>query len=234
MTAMIERDIEREARARRAKFRLALTLACIGAVATAAGFVVGSDRTGDAATGWGVLAGIGFSMIVGGAVYAWTSRPGDQRWRDERPQTRVDRLQASRAWQLWLFPMASLAFLVPGTLAIREILAGEGTFGDYLGVSLPVLYAWVVAAITLGWDHQSRTHRRFLEDELTQALRARAMIAAFGVLMAGATVAFGLGLWRAELGIAALPFALTAAGATAGIRFAWLDREAGRTDDANG
>jgi hypothetical protein len=59
-------------------------------------------------------------------------------------------------------------------------------------------------------------------------LRSRAIAAAFIVLMAGGTVAFGLGLWRTDLGIAALPFILSAAGATAGIRYAWLDREYGK------
>jgi hypothetical protein len=48
--------------------------------------------------------------------------------------------------------------------------------------------------------------------------------------MAGTTIALGLGLWRLETGLIALPFALAAAGATAGLRFAWLDREAGRDD----
>jgi hypothetical protein len=56
------------------------------------------------------------------------------------------------------------------------------------------------------------------------------MVWAFFVLMSGTTIALGLALWRPETGIVAIPFALAAAGATAGLRFAWLDREAGRDD----
>jgi hypothetical protein len=82
----------------------------------------------------------------------------------------------------------------------------------------------------MGWDGGSRKNKRFLEDELTQSLRARSMILAFFVLMAGATVSLGLGLWRAEVGILSLPFVLAAGGASAGLRFAWLFREAGRDD----
>jgi hypothetical protein len=84
------------------------------------------------------------------------------------------------------------------------------------------------AALAMGWDGNSRKNRRYLEDELTEALRARAVVWAFGVLMAGGTVALCVGLWRPEMGVADLPFAMVAAGATAALRFALLDREAGR------
>jgi hypothetical protein len=46
--------------------------------------------------------------------------------------------------------------------------------------------------------------------------------------MTGLTVALGLGLWRPQYGIMALPYVLALGGASAGLRFAWLDREAGR------
>ena len=56
------------------------------------------------------------------------------------------------------------------------------------------------------------------------------IVAAAGALalLGGVTVALGLGLWRAEYGVLALPYVLALGGASAGLRFAWLDREAGR------
>jgi hypothetical protein len=39
-----------------------------------------------------------------------------------------------------------------------------------------------------------------------------------------------VGLWRPEVGILTLPFVLAAGGASAGLRFAWLFREAGRDE----
>lgn len=228
MTAMDDRELDKEARARRGKFVAALATVGVGAIMAGAGFAVGSAKTGDDATSWGVLAGVGAGVAVGGAIIAWIKRPGATGWRTETEPLKRDRLQAQRARQLWIFPLVTLAFLVQSTLSMQDILAGRGSWADYLGAVLPVLYAWVVAAITLGWDHQSRVNKRFLEDELTGVLRARAVGAAFVVLMLGGTLAFGLGLWRAETGIAALPFVLAAAGATAGIRFAWLDREFGQ------
>ncbi|OYX55539.1 MAG: hypothetical protein B7Y86_12825 [Brevundimonas subvibrioides] len=228
MAAMDDREMRKEARARRKKFASALATIVLGAMMSGFGFVMGSQRTGDAATGWGVLAGAGIGLALGGAILAWILRPGANGWRIETEPLKRDRLQAQRVRQLWIFPIVTLALLVLSTIDMQAILAGEGSFRDFIGVSLPVLYAWIVASITMGWDHQSRTNKRFLEDELTGVLRARAIGAAFVVLMFGATIAFVLGLWRPEMGIAALPFVLAGAGATAGIRFAWLDREFGK------
>ena len=228
MTAMDDREMRKEARARRKKFATALATIVLGAMMSGFGFVMGSQRTGDAATGWGVLAGVGVGLALGGAILAWILRPGANGWRSETEPLKRDRLQAQRVRQLWIFPLVTLALLVQSTLAMQDILAGEGSFGDYVSAPLPVIYAWLIASITMGWDHQTRANKRFLEDELTGVLRARAIAAAFVVLMVGATVAFGLGLWRPETGIAALPLVLAGAGATAGIRFAWLDREFGK------
>ncbi|WP_428151821.1 hypothetical protein [Brevundimonas sp.] len=225
---MEDRELRKEARRRRTKFASALASIVLGAMMVGVGFVVGNARTGDDATGWGFLAGVGLGVALGGAILAWILRPGAHGWRVETEPLKRDRLQAQRVRQLWIFPIVTLIFLIQSTLAVQDILAGEGSFGDFASASLPVIYAWVVASITMGWDHQTRVNRRFLDDELTGVLRARAVSAAFVVLMLGSTIAFVLGLWRSELAIAAMPFVLSAAGATAGIRFAWLDREFGK------
>lgn len=225
---MDDAKVQADTRRRRGKHRAALAAAAVGAAATATGFIVGLQKTGDEATGWGVLAGVGVGLLLAGAVTAWIFRPGATGWRTEGEQTRRDQLQAQRAWQLWVFPILCLAFLAQGAHATRDILAGEGGFGDYLSVCLPVIYAWLVASITMGWDHLTRTNKRYMEDELTAVLRAKAISSAFIVLMAGATIAFGLGLWRTAAAVMALPFVLAAGGATAGIRYAWLDREFGK------
>lgn len=225
---MEDANVQTETRRRRGKFRAALAALALGTAATATGFVVGLQKTGDEATGWGVMAGVGVGLILAGAVTAWLFRPGATNWRTEGEQTKRDKLQAQRAWQLWVFPLLCLAFLAQGAHATWDIVAGEGGFGDYLSACLPVIYAWLVASIAMGWDHLTRTNRRYMEDELTAVLRARAIAAAFIVMMAGGTIAFGLGLWRTDAAVMALPFVLAAGGATAGIRYAWLDREFGK------
>lgn len=228
MTAMGERDLEREGRERARKFAIAIGAAVVGTAFMATGFALGSSRTGDAATQAGMLAGMGFAFTVGGAAIAWRMRPNYTGWRTESASARRERLQTRRTQLLWVLPMISALFLFQGLRGLNEIIGGSGSWSHYLSASLPVLYAWVATAVAMGWDYQARTERRFLEDELTVVLRARAIGLAFFVLMAGVTVALGLALWRPPLAILALPVVLTAAGATAAIRFVWLDREAGK------
>lgn len=225
---MDDKELNGALQARRRKFVTALVGTVVGGAMAGVGFTMGLPLEGEAATAWGVLAGAGTTIGALSAIVAWLVRPGVATTALEQEPLKRDRLQAQRVWQLWLFPLVTIVFLIQSFFAVQDILAGEAGFGDYISAPLPVLYAWVVAAITMGWDHHSQANRRFMEDELTAVLRARAISAAFVVLMAGATVAFGLGLWRADYGIAALPFVLAAGGATAGIRFAWLDREFGR------
>lgn len=215
-------------RRRSRRFRQGLAALAAGALATAIGFAFGLARSGDAATGWGVLAGVGFGVMLMGGAAAWLNRPGGRGWMAEAQGGKRERLQSRRAQQLFLFPLVALVFLGLAVQPVGRVVAGEGGLRDLLWVLLPVLYAWVTAAVAMGWDHHSRQNRRWLEDELTVVLRARAMTAAFFVLMSGATVALALMLVRPGVGAVALLAALAAGGVTAGARFAWLDREAGR------
>jgi hypothetical protein len=228
MSVMEQQDRNGDERSRRRYFNVAMAAAGLGVVALGVGFVFGAGGEGDTATGFGVMAGAGTVALLGGGLVAWLNRPGATPWMTGAGQTRRDRLQAERAWQLSLFPLVGMIFLALAIGPARDLLNGEAAFRHYLSVMLPVLYAWVTAAIAMGWDGQSRKHRKYLEDELTVVLRARAITLAFVVLMIGSTVALALCLYRIEFGVLALLAALTAAGATAGVRFAWLDREAGR------
>lgn len=230
MTNTRDRSEDRPVRGRSWKFLLGLTTAGAGAALAVAGFTVGGDAAGEWASRIGVMTGIGIGVFAVGLMVAMKMRPGGPASRGEDEPGKRERMQEQRSMLLWLFPIITLIFLYQSTRAIPLILAGDQGISNYLSVLLPVLYAWLAASVTMGWDGNSRKNRRYLEDELTQVLRARAIVWAFLVLMSGATIALGLGLWRLEIGLIALPFALAAAGATAGLRFAWLDREAGRDD----
>ncbi len=207
---------------------LGLLTVGVGVAATAAGFVGGADAVGDVARNWGLLAGGGIAIAFAGLVKVWVDRQVDLLAGESGGARKRERMQAQRASQLWTFPVVTLLLLGLALEPTRDVLNGRGEFGDYFRLWLPVGYAWLITMIIMGWDNHSRKNRKYLEDELTRVMRARALGPAFVVLMIGVTVAFGLGLGWPGLGTAALPFALAAAGATAGIRFAWLDREAGK------
>ena len=208
-----------------------IAIAVIGAAALAngAGFAVLVGADGDQATTAGVAAGVGFGFVVVGGLMAWCGRPG-------RPidvvasgeGSRRDKLQRARTRQLIIYPVLMLMFMVQAHSAMLRVLGGDHNLGSCAQILLPVLYGWVIPVLVMGWDWHAKKNRRLLEDELTQAMRAQSMILAFVVLMGGVTVALGLGLWRTDYGVMALPYVLALGGASAGLRFAWLDREAGR------
>jgi len=225
---MDDQELAKTGRTRARKFWSAICLAVLGVLATGFGFVSAQGLTGDAATFAGVISGVGFSFILAGGLVAWRNMPGDRSGMSEAPQGKRDRLQAQRSRQLFLFPVVALIFLALALEPVRHVVEGDGRVQDYLSLVLPVLYAWVTAAIAMGWDHNSRENRRFLEDELTVVIRARAMTAAFLVLMTGATAAFALFLVPAGFGALAWLTARAAGGGTAGVRFAGFDREAGQ------
>jgi len=227
-----DRSGDRPVRGRGWKFMAATVLSGLGVGLAVAGLNPDAVSLGailqDADAG--IVTGVGIGLLLVGAMIAWKLRPGGPASRGEDEPGKRERMQEQRSMMLWLFPIITLIFLYQSTRAIPLILAGDTGLTNYMSVLLPVLYAWLAASVTMGWDGNSRKNRRYLEDELTQVMRARAIVWAFLVLMAGTTIALGLGLWRLETGLIALPFALAAAGATAGLRFAWLDREAGRDD----
>lgn len=218
----------------RARRRYSLTgigLAVAGVVICVAGFIGGYGPGGEASTLWGVVAGVGFATTFIGVVKLWLDHQIDLEANDPGGVQKRERLQAQRAYQLWLFPVITVLLLGISIEPLLAFVSGGPAvleLSDVSRIAMPVVYAWIVPMIVMGWDAYSRKNRRFLDDELSQALRARAMTAGFVVLMIGTTAAFGLGLIRPELGVAAMLFALTTGGAATGVRFAWLYREAGK------
>lgn len=199
-----------------------------GVAMSVAGFVGGRYGASEVTRNWGILAGVGLATAFVGVVKVWIDRQIDLLANEGGGAKKRERMQAQRAAQLWTLPVFTVFMLGLALEPARDILAGDAVGRHAYWLGMPVLYGWVITAITMGWDGYSRKNRRFLEDELTRVLRARALTNAFVVLMIGVTVALLLGLSRPLLGILALPFVLAIAGATAGIRFAWLDREAGK------
>lgn len=208
-----------------------IAIAVIGAAALAGGtgFAVMVGTDGDQATTAGVVAGVGFALVIVGALMAWCGRPGRPIDMTESGEgARREKLQRARTRQLIIYPVVMLMFMVQAHIAMQRVLGGDHNLGAFVQILLPVLYGWLIPVLVMGWDWHAQKNRRLLEDELTQVMRARSMILAFVVLMSGVTVALGLGLWRADYGVMALPYVLALGGSSAGLRFAWLDREAGR------
>jgi hypothetical protein len=215
-------ELKRLDRVRAWIFRPALILAFLGIFVGLAGWLSGHEESplGDAVmTAAGVAAGVG----TVGALFAWAGWKAGQRIYGG-VEGRADREQATRSWQLVMFTLAALALSVVSSLAAERMVHGTAERTDWLVAMNAVLYAVLLPVMVMNWDAQARKLKKWLEDELVRTLQARALTAAFFVLMAGASGAYVVGLWRPEWAIIAMPIVLWSAAATASLRFVMLSR----------
>lgn len=209
-------DLKRLDRMRSLIFKPALILAFAGVAVGVAGWLTGHD---DGALGEAVMTGAGTMM----ALFSWAG------WRAGRrlyagAEGRADREQAARAWTLLALTFAGLVLSVVSAFAAHRMVTGVAQGMEWLGALNAVLYAVLVPVMVMNWDAQAWKLKKWLEDELVRTLQAKALTAAFFVLLFGASAAYLVGLWRPEWAVVALPIVLWSAAATASVRFVLLGR----------
>jgi anti-sigma factor RsiW len=219
---MTESELRRLDRLRARLFKPALIGMFVGAMVGIATWVSGHDEApyGDfVMTGAGVVTGASamLALFTYAGFKAWTRL-------HEGAVGRADREQATRAWTLLAMTFAGLILSVASAFAAQSMVSGTAEGLDWLTALNAVLYAVLVPIMVMNWDAQARKLKKWLEDELVRALQARALTAAFFVLMAGASGAYVVGLWRPEWAVIALPIVLWSAAATASLRFVTLSR----------
>ncbi len=202
-------------------FKPAVVLALVGAMTGIVGWL--ANRRSDVVLGDGIMTAAGVATGVGvmAALFAWAGYRVGQR---VESGPRRDREQRARVGQLTAMPMATLVLTVVAMTAAERMVHGTAERLDWLMAANAALYAVLVTLMVMNWDGEARKLRKYLEDELVQSIRARAVTAAFLVLMFGACGVYLLGLWRADWAVIALPAVLWAAASTASLRFAWLSR----------
>lgn len=241
---MAEQDwIVREQR-REGRFKTSWFIVGIGVAVVGVGLIVGADGVdaGDV-SGWaartaggvenlstGALV-LGVGILILGALMALFNRPGEaaRRLAQVGPGG-AEKAHRDRAYMLAIIPLTMLFFASRAVPGVGRMVDGTADSIDkmYLGVAL--LYAWLGPLVVMGWDGGSRRNRKYLEDELSRHIRARSITFAFFVLLAGTSAALVLAIWSPVWAVQSLPLVLAGAGAAASLRFAWLDRQAGRDD----
>lgn len=203
-------------------FKPALVLALVGAMTGIVGWL--ANRRGDVVLGDGIMtaAGVATGIGVTAALFSWAGHRAGRRL--EPGSGRREREQAARVWQLTLLPLAMLMMTVAATVAAERIVHGAAEGLEWATAAVPALYAVLLPVMVMNWDAHARKMRKYLDDELIRAMQARAIIAAFFVLMAGACGVYLLGLWKADWAVIAMPAVLWAAASTASLRFAMLSR----------
>lgn len=150
--------------------------------------------------------------------------------KSERRESRRDRTQRARARQLTGLGFGLTGMLIVSTLGVGRVMHGTADRGELMFAATAALLAWMVPMLVMGWDGGSRRDRKWLEDELTREWRGRAMALGFLVLLAGMTALYLVGLWRPDLAMIGFPGVLIGSSMIVGLRFAWLDHQAGAND----
>lgn len=228
-------------RRREAGFKASWFVVGAGAALVVLGLAVRESGPGAGAGEWAArLAGgpeplaagaliVGAMVVALGLFIALLRRPGEAARRlAETTPGRSEKAQAERAWLLTLIPLTMVFFASRAVGWVGRVLDGSAGLSDVLFLGAAILYAWLGPIVVMGWDGGSRRNRRYLEDELSQHIRARSIMLGFFVLLAGVTAALALALWNPVWTAQALPLAMSAAGAAAALRFVWLDRQAAR------
>jgi hypothetical protein len=171
-----------------------------------------------------VAAAGGVAMLVG-AILAWVSKPSEDRRRLDAVMTYRDRVQRNRTIQLFTMSLVVLIDVIMIIGFSGHLLAGR--VGEaVVPLLMAVTLSWTIIMTVMEWDGGSRKMKKFLDDELSRHIRARATSLAFIVLMAGATLALAASVWAPKWTPLVLAFSLLASAGAAALRFALLDREA--------
>lgn len=241
---MAEQDWIIRERRREGRFKWAWFVVGIGAAAAVMGLVAGTDGVDpDGASGWaartaggvenlstGALA-IGATLVALGAIMALFNRPGAAAKRlAQHVPGAAEKAHQDRSYLLVIVPLTMVFFASRAVPGVGRMVDGTADLGDKLFLGVALLYAWLGPLIVMGWDGGSRRNRQYLEDELSRHIRARSITFAFFVLLAGTSGALALAVFNPVWAVQALPLVLAGAGAAASLRFAWLDRQAGRDD----
>lgn len=175
-----------------------------------------------------ILGIIGVGVVVVSVAWAGRYMPNGDTVRVENAKGGYrDKVQKKRAVSLALMPLTSLFLVYQGTLGAWHIANGQPGTQDWSMVCLSPMISLFLVSMVAGLDNRGdKKMKRLLEDELTLSFRRDALNMALGVAMVGLIVVFGLGLWRPEAAVAALPGLMFVTASAAGLRYWQLDRRA--------
>ena len=175
-----------------------------------------------------VLGIVGVGVVVASIAWAGRYMPNGDTVRVESAKGGYrDKVQKQRAVSMALMPVTSAYLVYQSTLGAWEIASGRGEGLDWMMVGLSPMVSLVLLLMVAGLDNPGdKKMKRLLEDELTLSFRRDALNVALAVAMLGLLVIFGLGLWRPEAAVAAMPGLMFVTSSAAGLRYWQLDRRA--------
>ena len=210
------------------QLRIVSALGGVGATAGLGGLLLATNGVGWMSVAGPLLAFFGLLGVVASVAFAGRYLPNGDTVRVENARGGYrDMLQKKRAVSMALMPLTSLYLVYQGTLGAWNIANGQSDQSDWIMAGLSPLIGVFLLSMVAGLDNPGdQKMKRLLEDELTLSFRRDALNVALAVAMIGLIVVFGLGLWRAEAAVAALPGLMFVTASAAGLRYWQLDRRA--------
>ena len=175
-----------------------------------------------------ILAIMGVGVVVASVAWAGRYMPNGDTVRVENAKGGYrDSVQKKRAVSMALMPLTSMYLVYQGTLGAWHIANGQGDAQAWSMVGLSPIISVFLLLMVAGLDNRGdKKMKRLLEDELTLSFRRDALNVALGVAMIGLVAIFGLGLWRPEAAVAALPGLMFVTASASALRYWQLDRRA--------
>lgn len=224
-----QRALEAREAKRAARFKMALIVLMVAVmidIATAVSMVRGViPPTPVAMIALGMIT-LGLAALAVLLAHA----PGAEARRLAASPGRRDREQKARTGQMLTLCASSAVVALIAVLRGSEIVGGEVELSAVMVVAAFAILIVTLPVMVMGWDGGARAAKRYLEDELTRAFRARAITTGFWVLLPGMIGVYLLGLWRPEQTVIAMPLVLWAGCVAACLRFALLHRAAERDE----
>jgi len=175
-----------------------------------------------------ILAIMGVGVVVASVAWAGRYMPNGDTVRVENAKGGYrDSVQKKRAVSMALMPLTSMYLVYQGTLGAWHIANGQGDAQAWSMVGLSPIISVFLLLMVAGLDNRGdKKMKRLLEDELTLSFRRDALNVALAVAMIGLVAVFGLGLWRPEAAVAALPGLMFVTASASALRYWQLDRRA--------
>lgn len=202
-----------------------LAFGLVGAALIAVQFIPFVQRDDDATASMVIAAAAAISVAAGLALL-FTGRMPEEGRSPRIAMLRAEQLQSKRQIAFLLMPVSLLFMLVGVVGAADHVLHGRPLRDVELFSIICFLFFLVAFALLLAGRGLDRWAKPVLDDELSRALRAKALQFGYLVLLPGVGALFAIGLYARDLAIELAPVLAALGVAAPALRLYLLERAA--------
>lgn len=180
---------------------------------------------------WVTIAGglVAIGVTVWGAIQLKAANPDDQTFALSKRTDWIDEAQRGRVYWMLYSCLIGLIMVPIGLSAAGDMVSGERNILKAVNALFALFIPVMQILMLTGRDGGiTKKMRKYLDDEHTRALRARACGTGLAVAMVAASGVYLIGLWRAEVAVVLMLPVLFMGSYAAVIHYGLLERKAER------